>query len=273
MSKKEAVESLIKSMQAYAGQDLAVAFSGGVDSSLLLYLACRYRGEGVQVHGVILKTVLQTEEEIEDARQMAEKMGAVPWVLSVDDWEEAGILDNPPQRCYLCKKYMFQRLKEHVNGLGVATILEGTNRDDLDVYRPGLKAIRELGILSPLAEAGVTKDMVRKMAQEYHISTAHKPSAPCLATRFPYGTRLTEEKLDMVARGEAFLRELGIEQVRLRVHGDIARIETSVEDFPLLMEHRQRVLRRLKEIGYAYVTLDLQGFRSGSMDENMANHR
>ncbi len=273
MNKEETKEKLKKSIQIYASQNLAVAFSGGVDSSLLLYLACRYRQEGVLVHAVILKTVLQTEEEMEDARQTAEKIGAVPWVLFADDWEKAGILDNPPQRCYLCKKYMFQRLKEHVNRMGITTVLEGTNRDDLDVYRPGRKAIRELGIISPLADAGVTKSLVREMAEEYHISTAHKPSAPCLATRFPYGTRLTKEKLDMVARGENFLHTLGMKEVRLRVHEDIARIEVAEKEFPILLEQRQRVVKRLKEIGYSYITLDLQGFRSGSMDENLINNR
>lgn len=263
----KARDDLKMAMEAYAGEKLAVAFSGGVDSSLLLHLACAYAKDPSSVHAVILKTMLQTEEEVQKAREAAIEMGATAWVLSVDDWEEAGILDNPPERCYLCKKHMFQRLREHMAEHGVTVILEGTNADDLQVYRPGIRAIRELGIKSPLAEAGMTKETVRAMAQEYGIGSAKKPSAPCLATRFPYGTRLTREKLRMAELGEAYLNSLGMGNVRLRVHGEIARIEVDSKDFFVLVKNREDVVSHLKELGYRYVTLDLQGFRSGSMDE------
>lgn len=261
---------LKKRMREYAGQDLVVAFSGGVDSSLLLYLARLYAEEsGSTVHAVVMHTMLQTEEEVEEARKTAMEMGAIPWVLRVDEWENAGILDNPRDRCYLCKRYLFSKLKSKAEQLGASVILEGTNQDDLHTYRPGIRAIRELGIKSPLAEAGMTKEAVRSLAESYGITTAKKPSAPCLATRFPYGTRLTREKLARVEQGESYLRKFGGRNVRLRIHGDIARIEVDETHVSDLLSRRLEIAEYLKELGYLYVTLDLQGFRSGSMDEEL----
>lgn len=146
------------------------------------------------------------------------------------------------------------------------TVLEGTNEDDLHVYRPGIRAVRELGVLSPLAEAGLTKQEVRRMAAEYGISVAARPSAPCLATRFPYGTALSLPELKRVEKGEAYLRSLGFRNVRLRVYGCLVRIEVDAEDLEGLLDRRLEAAAFLKELGYQYVTLDLEGFRSGSMD-------
>lgn len=264
----EKVENLKKEMRRYAREDVMVAFSGGVDSSLLLKLACEAAGEsGSIVYAATVQTRLHPSGELKEAERICREIGARHTVLRVDELAEAGIMDNPADRCYLCKKHLFQKMLEQAAALEVNTVLEGTNEDDLHVYRPGLRALKELGIISPLAEAGLTKAEVRELAQEYGLSVASKPAAPCLATRFPYGTALTYEKMEQVEKGEEFLKGFAFKDVRLRVHGDIARIEVCGTDFGKLMEYREKIISYLKGLGYLYVTLDLEGFRSGSMDE------
>lgn len=264
----EKVEKLKKEMRRYAREDVMVAFSGGVDSSLLLKLACEAAGEsGNIVYAATVQTRLHPLGELREAERTCREIGARHIVLRVDELAEAGIMDNPADRCYLCKRHLFQKMLEQATALEVNTVLEGTNEDDLYVYRPGLKALKELGIISPLAEAGLTKAEVRELAQEYGLSVASKPAAPCLATRFPYGTALTYEKMEQVEKGEEFLKGFAFRDVRLRVHGDIARIEVHGTDFGKLMEHREEIVSYLKGLGYLYITLDMEGFRSGSMDE------
>ncbi len=260
-------EGLLQAMEQYAGEDMAVAFSGGVDSALLLKIACDAAEKtGKRVYAVTVHTRLHPVKETEEAKRICRDMGATHIILNVDELEEAGIMDNPASRCYLCKKQIFLRIKEKAAELSVHTILEGTNEDDLHVYRPGIKALKELGIISPLADAGLCKEEVRALAARYGLKTASKPSTPCLATRFPYGTRLDYEKLAQVEKGEGYLKGLGLHNVRLRVHGDIARIEADEDAFGILTEHRKEITGYLKELGYVYITLDLEGFRSGSMD-------
>lgn len=264
----EKVENLKKEMRRYAREDVMVAFSGGVDSSLLLKLACEAAGEsGSIVYAATVQTRLHPSGELKEAKRICREIGARHIVLRVDELAEAGIMDNPADRCYLCKKHLFQKMLEQAAALEVNTVLEGTNEDDLHVYRPGLRALKELGIISPLAEAGLTKAEVRELAQEYGLSVASKPAAPCLATRFPYGTALTYEKMEQVEKGEEFLKGFAFKDVRLRIHGDIARIEVCGTDFGKLMEHREEIVSYLKGLGYLYITLDMEGFRSGSMDE------
>ena len=173
---------LKKQIQTYAGEGCIVAFSGGVDSSLLLKLACEAKG---RVWAVTMQTRLHPVCEIEHAQRVAEEIGAPHLVIPVDELEEAGIRQNPPDRCYLCKKHLFTRILQKAESLDIPNILEGTNEDDLHVYRPGLKALRELGVASPLADAGFTKAEVRRLAEEYGLSVADRPAAPCMATRFP----------------------------------------------------------------------------------------
>lgn len=261
-------------IQVYAGEGCIVAFSGGVDSSLLLKLVCETAGKpdrslsdtGSRIYAVTMQTRLHPVCEIEHARKVAEEIGAAHLVIPVDELEEAGICQNPPERCYLCKKQLFTKILHKAEELGVRNILEGTNGDDLHVYRPGLRAIRELGVISPLAEAGFTKEEVRRLAEEYGLSVSGRPSTPCLATRFPYGASLSYEEIQKVGQGEAYLKGLGLYNVRLRIHGDIARIEVDPDDFPIFMRYRQEAVSYLKSLGYHYITLDLEGFRSGSMD-------
>ena len=260
-------ERLKKILYEYAGQDIMVAFSGGVDSSLLLRVVCEVNHEGNgRVYAATMKTRLHPAAEIENAASVAEEIGADHIVIPVDELLDAGIEDNPVDRCYLCKKHLFEKMKEKADELGVRVLMEGTNEDDLHVYRPGLRAIKELGVLSPLASAGFSKEEVRQLAAKYGLSVSDKPAAPCLATRFPYGTRISYEELERAADGEHYLKEFGFYNVRLRVHGTIARIEINSEEFADLLVHKEEIVSYLKKLGYSYITLDLEGFRSGSMD-------
>lgn len=267
MTYEEKKQKLQKQMLVYAQGDMLVAFSGGVDSSLILKLAVQAAAKtGHKVYGIMVHTMLHPMGEVEDARTTAEQIGAEFRVLEIDELKGADILDNPVDRCYRCKKYLFRNLIEEGEKLGVSAMMEGTNEDDLHVYRPGLRAIRELGIHSPLAEAGMTKAEVRKLAGELGISVSNKPSMPCLATRFPYGTRISYEAMRKVDEGEVFVRSLGFYNVRLRIHNDVARIEVDVNEMPRLLEHCEQIVAKLKNLGYDYITVDLEGFRSGSMD-------
>lgn len=257
-------------MQTYAKDNVMVAFSGGVDSSLLLKMAVMYAGgQGIKVYAVTADTELHALQDIQIAKQIAEELGAAHIVLKLRELEQAGIRNNPIDRCYRCKKYLFGRIKEKAEELEAFTVLEGTNADDMLAYRPGIKAVEELGIKSPLREAGFTKEEVRRLAKEYGISTADRPSAPCLATRFPYGESLEKEKLVRVEQGEQFLRSMGFYNVRLRAHGDIARIEVDEKDMDKLLENKKGIINYLKALGWQYITMDLEGFRSGSMDIHM----
>lgn len=267
MTYEEKKQKLQKQMLVYAQGDMLVAFSGGVDSSLILKLAVQAAAKsGHKVYGIMMHTMLHPMGEVEDARVTAEQIGAEFRVLEIDELKGADILDNPVDRCYRCKKYLFRNLIEEGEKLGVSVMMEGTNEDDLHVYRPGLRAIRELGIHSPLAEAGMTKAEVRRLAGELGVSVSNKPSMPCLATRFPYGTRISYEAMRKVDEGEAFIRSLGFYNVRLRIHNDVARIEVDVNEMPHLLEHCEQIVAKLKNLGYDYITVDLEGFRSGSMD-------
>ncbi|MBR5047456.1 MAG: ATP-dependent sacrificial sulfur transferase LarE [Eubacterium sp.] len=260
-------QSLTAYLSELVTEDVAVAFSGGVDSSLLLKLCCdQAKNTGRKVYAFTFHTKLHPMKDLEIAKKVAIESGASHIVLTVDELDQAGIRFNPPDRCYLCKKSLFLRLKEETEKSGISHIIEGTNGDDLKGYRPGIQAIRELGILSPLAKYGFSKKEVRQLAKEYHISVAGRPSTPCMATRFPYGAELTYEKIKDVESGEEWLREKGFYNVRLRVHGSIARIEVDSESMESLLAMRKEVIEKLSSYGYDYITMDLKGFCSGSMD-------
>lgn len=262
---EEKCRKLHRMLEEYAKESVAVAFSGGVDSSLLLKLAMEHTKDG-NVYAVTMQTRLHPVREIESARRTAEEIGAKHLVVPVDELAEAGIADNPKDRCYRCKRCLFEKLRSRAEELGTGIVMDGTIEDDLHVYRPGVRALKEMDVKSPLAEAGFCKEDVRRLAAEYGLSAADRPASPCLATRFPYGTALTYESLGRVERGEDYLKSLGLYNVRLRVHGDIARIETDRKDFGKITLHGEAIAGYMKELGYSYVTLDLEGFRSGSMD-------
>ena len=204
--------------------------------------------------------------EADEAKRIAEELGAIHKVIHVDELEGAGIENNPVDRCYLCKKYMFTKVKELAHSLGIFTILEGTNADDLKQYRPGIKAIKELGLHSPLLEANMTKKEIRELAGTYDLKAANKPSSPCLATRFPYHTLLNYEEMRKVEKIEDYLHAYGFYNVRARIHNDLVRLEIDQDAFMKCMDYHQEIVLFIKELGYDYVTLDLEGFRSGSQD-------
>lgn len=264
------VKKLKEMIASYAEGDIVVAFSGGADSGLILKIACEAAERtGRTVYGIFLHTMLHPAGEAESARKIADEVGAVFKILEIDELQEADIEYNPQDRCYRCKKYLFQSILKEAGKLCADVVMEGTNQDDLKAYRPGIRAVRELRIVSPLAAAELSKDEVRRLAAEYGLSISNKPASPCLATRFPYGTKLSDDAMRRVEQGEKILKEQGFYNVRLRVHGEIARIEVDSSDLQALVERRKEIISGLKKLGYTYVTLDLEGFRSGSMDVNI----
>ena len=247
------------------GKDgLCVAFSGGVDSALLLAAAKDVLGE--KVTSVTFSSRLSPLAETESAKNLAERMGVRHFVLNLDEFEDVSILDNPPDRCYICKRYIFMRLSEFCLRNNLGGIADGTNSDDLKQHRPGLRALRELGVFSPLAQCGITKSEVREHAKELDIPVHNKPSSPCLATRIPYGTKLTEELLSRVQNSEQYLDALGFKGCRVRCYGNLARVEVKPDEFQMLLRHKDDIITAFKTFGFVYITLDLEGFRSGSMD-------
>lgn len=260
-----------QALEAYLSEllqeDVAIAFSGGVDSSLLLRMCSEAAAQhGTRVFAYTVHSDMHPVADVDHARRQAQAEGVEHLVVHVNELEEAGISDNPPDRCYRCKYTLFGKIKRAAAAAGITHVLEGTNEDDLHVYRPGLKALGELSILSPLAHFHITKAEVREEAARRGLSVAQRPSSPCMATRFPYGTKLSYTAMRRVDAVESWLRAQGFTNVRVRVHGDIARLETDAEDLMRLLEMRQSVIEKLKGQGFAYCTLDLEGFRSGSMD-------
>jgi len=247
---------------------LLVAFSGGVDSTLLLKLALDEVGPqailAVTAHGDV-----HTAEELEAARAAAARLGVRHLVIRTNELAIPGFATNPPERCFLCRSEMYGMLVELAAAEGMATVVDGVNRDDGADYRPGMRAAAALGVRSPLAEAGIGKAEVRELARRSALTNWDLPASPCLASRFPYGEPITAAKLQVVAEGERFLRTLGFSAVRLRHHGDVARLEVPGPEISRAADEsvRRAIVKRLRELGYLYVTLDLSGFRSGSLNE------
>lgn len=243
---------------------LAVAFSGGVDSTYLLHKAALAGKE--KVTALIMKTPSVPERELDEAVAFCKSRGISFFVLPADPFSATGFRENGRDRCYICKHFLFSALLEKAKEEGIPFVADGTNADDRKEFRPGLRALKELDIRSPLAEAGLTKKEIRELSEKEGLPTWNKPSFSCLATRFPYGEELTVEKLRRTEAAENLLAELGFTQRRVRVHGNLARIEVLPAEIPLLLERRDMISSRLEELGFLYTTVDLKGFRSGSMD-------
>ena len=243
---------------------VAIAFSGGVDSTFLLKTA--YDALGDDVLAVIGKTVSVPNREYLEAVSFCRSLGVKHSVIGIDQMSVKGFTDNPPERCYLCKKALFTAFLKEAASRGFDCVAEGSNMDDLSDYRPGLKALQELGIISPLREAGLAKAEIRALSRELDLLTWNKPALACLATRIPCGEEITEEKLRMIEQAEECLFDLGFTQVRVRHHGEIARIEVEQSEMPKLLEHdiAMTVTTRLREIGFRYITVDLGGYQTGS---------
>ena len=233
---------------------VALAFSGGVDSAYLLYAALRY---GADVRAYYVKTPFQPEFEYDDAVLLAQQVGGEMTTLHLDVLSDPAIAENPRNRCYFCKKRIFAAILEQAKTDGYSLIIDGTNASDDASDRPGMQALRELGVRSPLRECGLTKAKIRKLSKDAGLFTHDKPAYACLATRIPAGTPITEQQLAITERSEGFLRGLGFSDFRIRFMGTAARVQVSESQLPLLLTHREEILRKLKN-DYNGVLLDLE---------------
>jgi uncharacterized protein len=247
---------------------VVVAYSGGVDSTLLAVASSRVL-EG-RALAVTAASPTYPRSELEGARALANRLGLRHMVIETDELANAAFVQNDRRRCYYCKSELFSRLWEIARELGYAAVAEGSNADDQDDYRPGREAAKELGVRSPLLEAGLTKEEIRRLSRDWGLPTWSKPSFACLSSRFPYGIPITSEALERIGQAEEYLRSLGLGQLRVRHHHPIARIEVDPDSFPLLLDAdiRRKLVQRFRELGYSYVTLDLEGYRTGSLNES-----
>ncbi|MFQ6103547.1 MAG: ATP-dependent sacrificial sulfur transferase LarE [Candidatus Glassbacteria bacterium] len=250
-----------------------IAYSGGVDSTLLLRCSVDVLGRENVVAATALSETYPARQ-LEEASKIATLLGVRHVTFETEELKIHGFRQNPPDRCYHCKKELYQKLIELARNENCDVVFDGSNLDDTADYRPGLKALEELGIRSPLVEAGFTKSMVRDVSKDLGLSTWNKPAFACLSSRFPYGSEITEEALSMVDRAEECLRRLGFRQMRVRHYGDLARIEIGKDELDKMLSSdvREEVTRALKNIGYRYVCLDLEGYRTGSMNEVLPDH-
>ncbi len=245
----------------------AVAFSGGTDSAFLLAAAFRVLGE--QAVAVTARSAAFPGRELEEALSFTKERGIRHLVFEFPEMQVEGFAENPPDRCYYCKREILRRMREIAGREGLARVIEGSNADDAGDYRPGARAVREQEVESPLLKAGLTKAEIREVSRAWGLPTWAKQSAACLASRFAYGEPITREKLNMAEKAEDWLRERGFGQLRVRVHGNLARIEVTEADFSRASElqFRRALAGAFRRMGFAYVTLDAEGYRMGSMNE------
>ncbi len=250
---------------------VAVAFSGGVDSTFLLWTARDVLGE--RAAALTARSCFFPERESREAEAFCRERGIRQITVDMAVLEIPGVRENPPDRCYRCKRALFERFLEAARAEGLAAVAEGSNTDDEGDYRPGLRAVAELGVLSPLRTAGLGKEEIRALSRELGLPTWAKPSMACLASRFVYGEELGEESLAMVESAEQALLDMGFRQLRVRVHGDVARLELPEEEMDRLLEKelRHEVHDALRARGFRYAALDLRGYRSGSMNEGLTD--
>lgn len=251
---------------------LIVAFSGGADSTLLLRAV---RDSGIRAMAITVASPLLPDTELHQARQLANDIGVPHLSLQIDELAIPGFSDNPEDRCYLCKAHRYDRLAELAQGEGYAKIADGSNLDDLQDYRPGMRAVRERGVLTPLVDAELAKHEIRELSRLLGLKTWNRPASPCLATRIPFGSPVTMEKIRMIEHAEECLAQAGFVEFRVRMFDDTARIEVTAEQLPLLLDAglRDRIVAELRRIGFRAVTIDLEGFRSGKLNPERTENR
>lgn len=271
MSTEEKLKRLRDTIKAL--ESVVVAFSGGVDSSLVAKVC--YDVLGNKTLAVTARSETYPEYEYEEAKKIAKEIGIPHMTLDTSELGIEGFAQNPPNRCYFCKSELFGKLKEVAREKGYKHVADGANLDDVGEYRPGLDAAKELGVRSPLKESGLRKPDIRELSKYLKLSNWDKPPYACMSSRFPYGNSITEEKLAIVAAAENYLRSIGLRQFRVRHHDTIARIEVMPGDIPELLQNdkRRALIRKFKEIGYKYVTIDMEGYRSGSMNEVLTQQK
>jgi len=248
----------------------AIAFSGGVDSTFLLRVAKEVLGD--KLIAVTATSSTYPERELKEAIKYSEDIGVTHIIISSEELDIEGFANNPKNRCYYCKKELYTKINNIASANGVDYVFDGSNLDDTGDYRPGMQAAKELDVVSPLKEAGLTKNDIRDLSKELGLPTWNKPSFACLSSRFPYGNKITLPKLNMVDKAEQFLLDMGLTQIRVRHHGEIARIEVEPCERKKFfdIEVMNHIGNELKKIGFTYVTLDVLGYRTGSMNEGLS---
>lgn len=246
---------------------LAIAYSGGVDSTYLLKVACEELGD--QALAVTATSTTYPQRERDKSQEMAITMGARQVFIESKETDIPEFRDNPPDRCYFCKRELFQKIAQVAQEEGLRHLADGTNLDDLQDHRPGMKALRELQVLSPLRECGFTKADIRERSRLLGLPTWNQPAFACLSSRFPYGVAITPEALEKIDRAETALYRMGFKVIRVRHHGEVARLEVGPNEIHRLLDDqtRRQTVEALKQAGYTYVALDLEGYRTGSMNE------